>query len=213
MKLTSLSKSGRSIGLTAMLSVMVATALQQPIQAQSKGDKDATFCVMKLGDKLFSEFDGITFSREQDKAYQKIKAARNKRFSDLNKTYVYEDGPEDGAFSNEYKPGIGDKKIKEIQDAQDALYRKGFLNGKVRRLLTEKYSKYATFTVGKVLNYTPRQIVTGKRIWRDFEAQMMAILTPEQQKIYKAQLAVILALESCVPPSPDSSRGGPATGL
>jgi hypothetical protein len=211
MKRTSLSKSFRTIGLMAMLSVTIATTLQQPIQAQSKGDKiptkDATACItLPEGKTFFNEFEGMTFSRKQDKAYLKIQADRNKKSLALSETYVYEDGSEDGVFSNEYKPGIGDKKIKEIRATQDALYRKGFPNGKVRKLLTEKYSKYATFPLGKVLNFTPKQIATGKKIWRDFEAQVMAILTPEQQKIYQAKLVTILGLEACTPDDPTSPR-------
>jgi hypothetical protein len=212
MKRTSLSKSVRTIGLMAMLSVVVATTLQQPIQAQGKGDKvpttDATACITLPANTFFREFEGITFSREQDKAYQKIKANRIKKYTALYKTFRYEDGPEDGAFSLDYKPGIGDKKIKEIQAAHDALSSKGLPNGKIRKLLTEKYSEYATFTLGRVMNFTPKQIATARKQWRDSEAQTMAILTPEQQKIYKARLVTILGLEACDPDSPTSPRWG-----
>jgi hypothetical protein len=196
----------RANSLMAMLSIVVATTLQQPVPAQAPTET-ATACItLPEGKTFFNEFEGMTFSREQDKAYQKIRADRNQRFLALSKTYVYEDGTEDGAFGIAYKPGIGDKKIKEIRAAQDALYRRGFLNGKVRRLLTKKYSKYATFTLGQVLNYMPKQIATGKKIWRDFEAQTMAILTPEQQKIYQAKLVIILGLEACNPNVPESPR-------
>jgi hypothetical protein len=77
MKLTSLSKSVKSIGLVTLLSVMVSTTAQQSTQAQ---DIPPGFGVLALDNngacvpqKLFyQEFKGITFSPEQKAAYRVI---------------------------------------------------------------------------------------------------------------------------------------------
>jgi hypothetical protein len=47
------------------------------------------------------------------------------------------------------------------------------------------------------LIYTPAQVAEGKKIGRDFEAQTMTILTPEQQKIYKTNLALQRRIQAC----------------
>ena len=67
------------------------------------------------------------------------------------------------------------------------------------RLLTKEYGKYAKFYTSKATVYSPEQIAEGKRIGRDFEAQTMAILTPEQQKIYKVNLALQERMRDCGP--------------
>jgi hypothetical protein len=212
MKRTSLSKSFRTFSLMAMLSVMAATTLQQPVQAQSKGGKtpakDATACITLPANTFFNEFEGMTFSREQDEAYQKIRAARNKKFTALSKTFREVDSP-DGRFSYAPKPGTSDQKMEEISKADIALLQAGEPDAERRKLLTKRYGKYAKFTTATDLApFTPEQIATGQKTWRDFEAQTMVILTPEQQKTYRAQLVVLRGLEACSKPSPFSPRLG-----
>jgi hypothetical protein len=88
MKRASLSKSVGTFGLMAMLSAVLATMLQQPIQAQSKGNKVPTTadgtCAPLPGGIYYKEFGGITFSSEQKAAYQKSMAKVKKRFAALN---------------------------------------------------------------------------------------------------------------------------------
>jgi hypothetical protein len=73
--------------------------------------------------------------------------------------------------------------------------------------LTKKYGKYAIFERPKaVVVYTPEQVAKGKQIGRDFEAQTMAILTPEQQKIYKVNLALQQRIRACVPDDTPADR-------
>jgi hypothetical protein len=148
MKLTLLSKSVRAIGLTAMLSVMVATTLQQPIQAQSKGNKvpttaDGTCAPLPEG-TYYKEYGGITFSSEQKAAYQKSMAKVKKRFAALNAAIER---------INIYYPNAG-------------------------------------------------HIAAGQQIGLDFEAEMMSAFTPEQQKIYRTNLAIQRQIQACVPPTP-----------
>jgi hypothetical protein len=50
--------------------------------------------------------------------------------------------------------------------------------------------------------YTPEQIAEGNQIGLDFEAQTIAILTPEQQPIYQSNLALQRRIQACVGPTP-----------
>jgi hypothetical protein len=199
MKLTSLSKSIRTIGLMAMLSAVVATSLQQPVQAQTVAKDKNGVCTTLPEGVFYQEFGGITFSPAQKAAYRKIEAKINRRYkviSDNTKLVVIPDG----GLSVEFKPGIGDKKANEINDASLKMVQDGLSTAQQIKLLTQKYGKYAIFSFPKAAVYTPEQIAEGKRIGRDFEAQTMAILTPNQQKIYKVNLALQQRIQACVEP-------------
>ncbi len=204
MKLTSFSKSVRSIGLMTMLSAIVATSLQQPVQAQfGVIAKDATgACVPLPNGTYYQEFGGIKFSPKQKAAYRKIEAKIQKRYkviSDNTKEVVVPGG----GLAIYFKEGIGDKKATEISDASLKMLRDNFSTDKQIKLLTEKYGKYGTFSPTTSLVYTPEQIALGHKIGRDFEAQTMAILTPEQQKIYQVNLTLQRRIQACsLPPQP-----------
>jgi hypothetical protein len=201
MKRTSLSKSFCAVGLMAML-IVVATTLQQPGQAQSGTGvlaKDASGTCAPLPDGTFyQEFGGITFSSKQKAAYRKIEAKINKRYAVVLKKFKEVVIP-DGGLTVAFKPGIGKKKTDEINDAIDKMLRDGLSTATQVKLLTEKYGKYAIFSLPKAVVYTPETIAEGKRIGRDFEAQTMAILTPEQQKVYKVNLALQQRIQACGP--------------
>jgi hypothetical protein len=86
MERTSLSKSVRTIGLMAMLSILVATTLQQPIQAQSKVlTQGNTACVPLPTGITFFELQGIEFSPKQKAEYKKILDKMNIRSEALMK--------------------------------------------------------------------------------------------------------------------------------
>jgi Spy/CpxP family protein refolding chaperone len=199
MKHTSLSKSVRTIGMMAMLSVLVATTLQQPVQAQSKGNKvptaaDGTCQPLPQG-VFYQEFGGITFSETQKEAYRKIEANIRKRYEAIKPQLL-------PMVSIEYKPGIDNKKAVEIEAATVEIARKNLSITQQMKQLTKKYGKYARFSVAEGEGYTPKQIVEGQQIGLDFEAQTMTILTPEQQKVYQANLAIQRKIQACVEPTP-----------
>jgi hypothetical protein len=91
MKRNSLSKSVRTIGLMALLSVTISNTLQQPVQAQTgvlaQGD-NGTCVSLSDGSSYYSlpkgvyyqEFGGITFSPEQKAEYRRIEAKINARY-------------------------------------------------------------------------------------------------------------------------------------
>jgi hypothetical protein len=199
MKLTSLSKSVRSFGLIAMLSVLVTTTLQQPIQAQTVAKDKNGVCTTLPEGVFYQEFGGITFSPAQKAAYRKIEAKINKRYkviSDNTRPVVLP-----GAGLSMYpKPKVFEEKASEINAAMSDPEILKLSTAQQIEVLTKKYGKYATFSFAEALVYTPKQIAEGKRIGRDFEAQTMAILTPNQQKIYKVNLALQQRIQACVEP-------------
>ncbi len=195
MEITSLSKSFRTFGLITLLFVMVATSLQQPIQAQSKGNKvptttDGTCAPLPKG-VFYQEFGGITFSSAQKEAYRKIEAQIRKRYKTIG-----------ADFYTEYKPGVSEKKKAEIVDTSITLERDNLSSAKQVKFLNRKYGQYARFSVKKSMTFTKKKIVEGQQIGLDFEAQTMAILTPEQKKVYAANLAIQRRIQACVDPTP-----------
>jgi hypothetical protein len=205
MERISLSKSVRSFGLMAILSVTIATSLQQPIQAQSKGNKvptttDGTCAPLPQG-VVYQEFRGITLSQKQKNAYRKLEAKIQKRFNVINgnaKQVV----PSGAPVNIDFKPGTSDEKATEIADASLKMVQDKLSTAQQLELLTKKYGRYAKFYLAKSTIYTPEQIANGQQFGLDLEAQTKAILTPDQQKIYEANLAIQRKLQACVEPSP-----------
>jgi hypothetical protein len=197
MKRTSLSKSVRTIGLMAMLSVLVATTLQQPVQAQKSTQlKAPASCNLKLKDGFFVEFQGIKFTPKQEAAYKRISAKIGKEAEAQMKNVGTEPNP-DAPLRVIPNDGIGDKKYREIIDAWDTLRRTEVSIKEQIKLLTEQYGQYATFSQQSRLRFTPEQIAAKEKMNRDFEAQMMSIFTPQQQKVYRANLVIKRQIEAC----------------
>jgi hypothetical protein len=195
MKRISLSKSVRTIGVMAILSATIAASLQQPIQAQSKGNKvptttDGTCAPLPKG-VFYQEFGGITFSPAQKAAYRGIEAQIRKRYKTIG-----------ADFSTEYKRGVSEEKKAEIVDGSIALERDNLSSAEQVKILNRKYGQYARFSVNRSIIFTQKKIVEGQQIGLDFEAQTMAILTPEQKKVYTANLAIQRRIQACVDPTP-----------
>jgi hypothetical protein len=207
MKRTSLSKSVRTFGLMAMLSVLVATTLQQPIQAQSKGNKvpttaDGTCAPLPEG-TTYQEFGGITFSQKQKQTYRKSAAKLAKKVKAITSAPTLVDDPERSTviYFNDW---IGDKKTAEINAMMDSLKRDKVPSDKRVELINKKYGKYAKASIVQFSIYTPEQITAGQQAGLDFEAEMMSIFTPEQQKTYRANLAIQRRIQACSEPDPNA---------
>jgi hypothetical protein len=197
MKLTSLSKSVRTIGLMAILSVLVATTLQQPIQAQSKAlTKAATACVPLPAGGFFFELKGIEFSPKQQAQYKKILAEMNVRSEALSKRLRRVMSK--GYLVTEYPGTIDDRIRKEIEAAaSDATAADGIVNRKKVKELNKKYAQYAKFYIEPKIVFTQAQITERNKINSELEEQTLSILTPEQQKVFRANLVIKRGLEAC----------------
>jgi hypothetical protein len=202
MTLTSFSKTVRSIGLMTMLFVPIATVPQQPVQSQTVAQDKNGVCTVLSDGTFYQEFGGIKFSPKQKVAYRKIEAKINKRYkviSDNQKLVVLPGA----SLAIYFKPGIGDRKATEISDVSLKLTLDKVSDAEQVKVLTKKYGRYANFFLAQSIIYTPTQIADGRQIGRDFEAQTMTILTPEQQNIYKVNLALQKRIQACsVPEQP-----------
>jgi hypothetical protein len=197
MKRTSFSKSVRAIGLMAMLSVVVATTLQQPIQAQSKVQaKTPTACVPLPEGGFFYDFQGIKFSPKQEVASRKIQAKLDVKSNDLFKRIRKIVKP-DGALEVFIPGEVSDKIRAEINKAIDEKERPGVSTAKRVEELTKKYGQYATFSISPQLAFTPEQLAERDQHNRDYEVEMLSIMTPKQQKIYRANLVIKRGFEAC----------------
>jgi hypothetical protein len=189
----------------AMLSILVTTKLQQPIQAQSQGTKVPTTtdgtCAPSPQSIVYQEFGGITLSQKQKQAYRKLEAKIQQRFKVItgNEKQVV---PPGAPVNIDFKPGTSDKKATEIADASLKMIQDKLSTAQQLELLTKQYGRYAKFYLAKSTIYTPKQIADGQQFGLDLEAQTRAILTPEQQKIYEANLAIQRQLQACVEPTP-----------
>jgi hypothetical protein len=200
MNRNSLSKSVPVFGLMAMLSVMVATALPQSVQAQGKIQaKIATACVPLPEGGFFVEFQGIKFSPQQEVAFRKISASMGAKGAALIKRVRTELFP-DASLEIVMKNGLrsdNDKIGIEILKATDAMFRDKVPIANQVEELTKKYGQSATFSSSRRLVFTSKQLAEKDRITRDFEAQILSILTPEQQQIYRANLATKRGFDAC----------------
>ncbi len=196
MKRNSLSKSVRTFGLIAMLAAVVATTLQQPIQAQSKVQAQGNVACVPLPTGItFFELQGIEFSPKQKAEYKKILAKMNVRSEALMKRV--QKGQSNGYLVTEMKEGLKDKIVEEIKKAIGIVSSDTIPDAKQVDGLTKKYGQYAKFSVDSQLVFTPAQIAERDKMTRDQEDQTLSILTPKQQKIYRANLVVKRGFEAC----------------
>jgi hypothetical protein len=196
MKRDSLPKSVCAFGLMAMLSVLIATTLQQPVQARSKVlAQGNAACVPLPTGVTFFELQGIEFSPKQKAEYKKILAKMNVRSEALLKRV--RKGQSDGYLVTEIKEGVKDKIVEEIKKAIGIVSSDTIPDAKQVDGLTKRYGQYAKFSVDSQLVFTPAQSAERDKMTRDQEDQTLSILTPEQQKIYRANLVVKRGFEAC----------------
>ncbi|MBE9012399.1 hypothetical protein IQ250_19560 [Pseudanabaenaceae cyanobacterium LEGE 13415] len=197
MKLT---KSLRTLGLMAMLTVIVGTSVQQSVQAQTRSQNRTqpqapVRCVQPKN--FFFELQGIKFTPRQEAAYRRITAQGKKEANEFMKNVRTEVDPNAPIDQIVYKQGITEKIVQEIRDAQAAMTRTKVPPREQLKLLTEKFGQYAEFYQTPRLRFTPEQIAAREKRTRDREAQVMAILTPQQQKVYRSNLVIKRQIEAC----------------
>lgn len=208
MQLTYLFKSFRTINLMVALSVVVATTLQQPVQAQSKGNKiptttDGTCAPLPQG-VFYQEFGGIKFSSKQKAAFRKSLAKVQTRFKPINDAIPVADSPNENNLSFKSVGKLNKQKFAEADAAYTALLLAGVPGNKITEVINKLHGKYANVSRLKTPSreFTQKEIAEGQQIGLDSEAEMMSVFTPEQQKIYRANLAIQRQIQACVPPTP-----------
>lgn len=183
-------------GLMVMLSVLVATTLQQPIQAKSKVQpKTPTVCVPLPSGITFLDLQGLEFSPKQQVELKQIFDTLTLKSEALDKRIKKEKSR--GYLVTATREKIDDKIRQEIDAATAAVEADGIPDANQLKGLTKKYGQYATFSIEPLSVLTPKQIVERDKITSDMEYQIMSILTPEQQKVFRANLVIKRGIEAC----------------
>jgi hypothetical protein len=193
MKLTSVSKSIRTIGLITILSAIQGTIVIQTAQAQAiPAGKPGSVC----SDAYFANPDYMYTlppgeqQQKQQAAVDKfsadpVRAKRMNRIWAKSKTFsVALDAPV-GYVAKKVngKPVAIPKKIaKDIYWA--AFNANGDPKSTRRRVaeLNQKYANYATFGQQINLIFSPEQIKENTKMTREFSAYLASVMTPEQKQ-------------------------------
>ncbi len=229
MKLSSLSKTARTIGLVAVLSVTVGSSISQTVQAQTEPvtieEKKSQWVAADIeewkmcnrvsqaeanessewGDSFFNELKGINFSNEQQSAYDDLFAqAEAKRTEVYENTLSIEDPTAPLSFG--YGGDIPQEVLAEIQAALEKNS-----NADQKEALEREFGQYVEFS-GSYINYiSPEQAAQIDQITEDFYAQAQGLMTPEQLPQYRENMAARLRInEVCngwVPVSADRDLG------
>jgi hypothetical protein len=89
-----------------------------------------------------------------------------------------------------------DKSSEEVLKAVTDMSRGNLPVAKQVELLTKKYGKYAIFSIAERIVLTPEQVVEKDSIQRDYEDQVLSILTLEQKEVYQANILIKRCLET-----------------
>jgi hypothetical protein len=200
MKLTLFSKSIRTIDLMAtVLSVLVGTTIQQTVQAQNNVPKDSeTSC--SNGYQPPNDLDGIKFTPEQDAAYQKFREAVDAKNGAIYQNAPLGPAPLTGLSFGDEKAPVSPEMQAEIIAAFDVITLDEIPDREQAKAFKETYGKYAELEIGeRSTEPTPEQDAEMNNNIRNLEPQTLSILTPEQQKVFQANLVMKRAYEACNP--------------
>jgi hypothetical protein len=196
-----ISKSIRAVGAIAVLSLMVGATVPQPAQAQMVALDENGVCTALPEGVFYQEFAGITFSPIQKAAYRAIEARINARYAALAATLRTVEDP-DRSVAVTFKTEAGSnamsaEKYAEYDARLTALQIAQVPGDEQVRLINQEFGEYVEASIAQVAADTPEQIAEGVQIGLDFEAQTMAILTPEQKPIYETNLALQRRIQAC----------------
>jgi antitoxin component of MazEF toxin-antitoxin module len=216
MKLSFLTNILLALGLVTTVSAVVGTSIQQTVQAQNQNEVAAEVqqtvqaqnqnevvaevsfegnCteVMSSEAQGFYEFQGIYFTPEQEAAYQDINQESSEKAA-LSIQDVERD-MDNAALSTVVKAGviIPDNVMQEI----NAVSLGSLPDSEEIGELNVKYGQYVEFELIGGLLFTPEQLVERQARVEEFEAAMLAILTPEQQQVYLENIETKRAIEAC----------------
>jgi hypothetical protein len=200
MKLTALSKSIRTIGVMAMLSVAVIPNLTKTAQAQTPTpqvrssadlarDRVCTRVFKELGETdgngtFYDDFKGLNLTDRQKKSEQALNAKKDAKITVISNNII--SVPESLTFSA--APGVSIPPT--IQTAIDKV-NDSRLEVNQAAALDRKFGKYGRFIVGSYLNYyaTPNAQAKLDKISQDYYTQLENIMTPAQKPQYRKNLA------------------------
>ena len=214
MKLSFSSKAVLTVGLMAVLPVTVGSSLLQTVRAQTEPVtieekmsqwratdlKEMKICDRAFateangsfeGNPFFDDFKGITFSTEQQSAYDALdaqaEAERGKIYQNalsiVNPTATLSFG------------WFGDMNLvpQDVQTAVQAALDEGPKIDQ-KAALDQEFAQYGEFS-GAYINYvSPEQQAQIDQITEDFYAQVQGLMTPEQLPQYRENLAARLRI-------------------
>jgi hypothetical protein len=202
MKRTSFSKSVLTIGLASVLSVLVGTTIQQTVQAQNKVPTDSeTSCSGGNGFAPPNDLDGITFTPEQEAAYQRFREEVDAKNGAIFRNAPPGPEPLTGLSFGDEKAPVSPEMQAEIIAAFDVITLDEIPDSEQAKAFKETYGKYAELEIGERSSSepTPEQDAEMNNNIRNLEPQTLSILTPEQQKVFQANLVMKRAYEACNP--------------
>jgi hypothetical protein len=198
MKLTSFSTSVHTIGLmAAVISVVIATTLQQTVQAQNEVPTDLETSCGNVFTPL-NELEGIQFTPEQDAAYQRFREEVDAKNGAIYRNAPLAPEPLTGlSFGDDKEPVSAEMQAKIIAEF-DVITLDEIPDREQVKAFRETYGKYAELEIGeRYTEPTPEQYAEMDNNIRNLEAKTPSILTPEQQKVYQANLVMKRAYEAC----------------
>ncbi len=192
MKLTFLSKTLGTIGLMAALTATVGTAMQKTVQAQTSpsviSEINDEACIAS-GFNSFYLLQGIDFSPAQLEEIYRISSESSDAYDRLMESYPKVEDLNSGP-QFDIRPGSG--MTSEMYDVMYArLTEISAITDSVTEqidLLNEQFSQYGEFGLGTTLTLTSAQKAEIKETAEAFEAQSIAVMTPEQQQQYQENL-------------------------
>lgn len=220
MKRSLLSKTIGILGLVATLSAVIGTNIQQAAQAQIQNkaqldsivvdpEKQSRFCAgdysdipeqFKPGDGTVFVYDfmGIDFSPEQEVAHEKFTAELNAKADAITQRAPVQQDLANGSISFTAPDTVPDEVTAQMDAVRLALSADLTLTSQQRaKILNERFGQYGEFAIQKETVFTPDQVLENKEMDRKYQAQMLSIFTPDQQKIYLENLKVKNLIGSC----------------
>lgn len=191
MKATSFFKMAGVVGAITVLAIAVGTGMQPKAQAQADvevpADIDDEACIA-AGFHSFYMLQNIEFSPDQlEKMFELERLA-----SDASEALMASFPTEvelDGGYSFVNKPGA--EITPEVQAAMDAAAA-AMPTGEARKAavaaLNEEFAQYGEFSLFEEVLLTPERREEMRQLNKDFDAQYISVLTPEQQEQYQKNL-------------------------
>jgi hypothetical protein len=186
-----LSKAFGVLGLMAALSTAIGVAVQQTVQAQLTvevpTDVDEEACIA-AGFYTFDLVQNIDLSPAQLEELYKVASAEADAFESLIDSFPKE--KDFNSLQTVTKPGanISPDVMEAIDAASLALSMPGAATAETVAAFNEEFGQYVEMLVGSTVIYTEAQKAEIQRLQDDFEAQSLAVLTPEQQQQYQENL-------------------------